>query len=60
MSEPNFSIEGALSASEQGKIHEWVVSYLTDVGNNRSLAQILEKGKKYCLGCRKYPLNEVK
>jgi hypothetical protein len=53
------SLADAMLAAEQGKLHEWILSFLRASGANPGLAGTLEKDGKYYLGPVKYPLKDL-
>lgn len=54
-----YNLEHAIIAGEEGRIHEWVLSFLRSSGNNLKLAKRLEKDGQYHLGPISYPIDEV-
>lgn len=55
----NYDLNSAILAAQNGKIHEWVLSFLRSSGNNLKLANRLEKDGQYYLGPISYPLDKV-
>jgi hypothetical protein len=50
----------AMSAASQGKIHEWVLSFLRTSGNNPNLAEKIKKDGLYHIGPLNYPIEKIK
>ena len=52
-------LNDALRAAEEGRIHEWVISFLKGSGKNLALAETLEEYKPYHYGPIKYPIRDM-
>lgn len=55
-----FTLESALKAKKQGKLHQWVLDYLNGEGKNKKLAKILKEEKYFWSDMFEYPLNKLK
>ncbi|NQU84110.1 MAG: ParB N-terminal domain-containing protein [Parcubacteria group bacterium] len=55
-----FTLESALKAKEQKKLHQWVINYLNDEGKNESLSKTLKKKEDCLLDLFEYPLDKLK
>ena len=55
-----FTLESALKAKKQGKLHPWVLNYLKSEGNNKKLAKVLKEEKYIWLDLFEYPLDKLK
>lgn len=55
-----FTLESALIAKNQGKLHQWVINYLEDEGNNDKLSKVLKEEKHTWTDMLEYPLDKLK
>jgi len=55
-----FTLESAIEAKNQRKLHQWVIKYLNDEGDNKKLSKILTEEKYLSIDLVKYPLNQLK
>ncbi len=55
-----FTLDSALQASKNNKLHEWTVNYLENEGNNKKLAQHLNDINYLYLFMTEYPLDKLK
>jgi hypothetical protein len=52
----NADYDAMIEASQRGKIHEWVVSFLQTSGNNQRLAEKLSENSEFHYGPVDYPI----
>ena len=55
-----FTLESAIEAKNQRRLHQWVIKYLNDEGDNKKLSKILTEEKYIWMDLVKYPLNQLK
>lgn len=55
----NTEYDAMTEASKEGKIHEWVVSFLRSSGNNLRLAEKLSENSQFCYGPIDYPITDL-
>lgn len=54
-----FTLESALKAKGQGKLHQWVINYLNDEGKNEKLSKILKEESNIWMDIVEYPLDKL-
>lgn len=55
-----FTLESALKAKDQGKLHQWAINYLNDEGKNEKLSKILKEENNIWTDIIEYPLDKLK
>lgn len=55
-----YTLDSALGAKEGGKLHQWVLDYLNNEGNNKKLAKILKEGEYIWSDLIEYPFDKLK
>lgn len=55
-----FTLESALKAKKQGKLHQWILKYLNSEGNNKKLAKVLKEEEYFWSDMLEYPLDKLK
>ncbi len=56
---PNIEYNNMYKASEECKIHDWVLSFLLDSGNNHKLAKKLSEYSQFHFGPVNYPISDL-
>jgi broad specificity phosphatase PhoE len=51
--------DAIILASKEGKVHEWVISFLESSGNNLRLAEKLSDNSQFCYGPIDYPITDL-
>ena len=54
-----YTLDSALTAKEEGKLHLWVLDYLNSEGNNKKLGKILKEEKYIWSDLVEYPLDKL-
>ena len=54
-----YTLDSALRAKEEGKLHQWVLDYLNSEGKNKKLGKILKEEEYIWLDIVEYPLDKL-
>ncbi len=56
---PIYTLDSALRAKKEGKLHQWVLDYLNSEGKNKKLGKILKEEEYIWSDLVEYPLDKL-